>query len=98
MIEIQTMFLRMARGLLFDDAFLMKHQLDGFLRVPMSVETFELPTELINSFKTMVNTFSGIGQEGNGTSNDKFLTQLRKSNEVLMQFPDKENQVNKMMA
>lgn len=92
------MFLKMTRGVVFDDRFLIKHELDGFLRVPMSVETFELPTTLINSFKTMMNTFSGVGQEVNITANEAFLSELKKSSDVLMQFPIKEIQQNKMMA
>lgn len=84
MIEIQTMFLKMARGVVFDDGFLVKHELDGFLRVPMSVETFEVPTPLINAFRAMMNTFSGVGQEGNTNSNYAFLKELRKSNDVLL--------------
>jgi hypothetical protein len=78
------MFLKMTRGVVFDDRFLIKHELDGFLRVPMSVETFELPTTLINSFKTMMNTFSGVGQEVNITANEAFLSELKKSSDVLM--------------
>ena len=37
------MFLKMSKGENFNDIFLRKHQIDGFLRVPMSVESFEVP-------------------------------------------------------
>ena len=37
------MFLKMNQDVVFDDYFLRKNQLDGFLKVPMSVESFELP-------------------------------------------------------
>lgn len=98
MLDIQTMFMKMHLGLTFNDQFLMKHQLDGFLRVPMSVESFELPATLLNSFKAMLNTFSGVGQEGNHETNAAFLAELKSNNEVLMQFPDKELQQGKMLA
>ena len=37
------MFLKMSKGEIFNDIFLRKHQMDGFLRVPMSVESFKVP-------------------------------------------------------
>ena len=42
------MFLKMNRGLVFNDDFLRKNRMDGFLRVPMSVESFTLPADLVN--------------------------------------------------
>ena len=98
MVDVQTMFLKMNRNLVFDENFLFKNQVDGFLRVPMSVESFELPQPLISSFKAMVNTFAGVGDDANKTTNDAFLAELRKSNDVLMQFPVKEAQAEQIMA
>ena len=91
MLEVQLMFLRMSRNEVFNDSFLRKHQIDGFLRVPMSVESFELPQELINCFKQLFNGFAGIGNEANAEANTAFLAELAKHREVLMQFPDKTN-------
>ena len=98
MLEVQLMFLRMSRNEVFNDSFLRKHQIDGFLRVPMSVESFELPQELINCFKQLFNGFAGIGNEANAEANTAFLAELAKHREVLMQFPDKTNQVNTILA
>lgn len=92
------MFLKMHQGLVFDDQFLMKHQLDGFFKVPMSVESFELPDPLISAFKAMLGTFSGVGQEGNHETNSIFLAELSKNKEILHQFPDKDLQQAKMIA
>ena len=96
MVDIQTMFLKMNLNLTFDDAFLRKNQLDGFLRVPMSVESFEVPLPVINAMKSMIFEFSGIGNEANISNNEAFIAEIRKNQEVLMQFPDKENQWNRI--
>ena len=91
------MFLKMNKGLVFDNDFLRKHQMDGFLRVPMSVESFELPTTLHNILDQMLDQFGGIGNEANRSNTDEFLAELKKSQEALMQFPDKATQVAKIM-
>ena len=71
--------------------------MDGFLTVPMSVETFEAPAPLVNSFKTMLDEFAGIGAEANTSANNAFLAELRKNNDLLMQFPTAEAQSSKIM-
>ena len=91
------MFLKMNKGLAFNDDFLRKNQMDGYLKVPMSVESFELPRSLVDLLKQMLAQFGGIGNEANRSNTDAFLTELKKNQEVLMQFPDKANQVAKMM-
>jgi hypothetical protein len=85
------MFLKMCKGMVFDDAFLKKHQMDGFIRVPMSVESFELPAYLINTLNMCLNEFAGIGVESNRSNNEALMAELAKNTEVLMQFPDKNN-------
>ena len=89
MIEVQTMFLKMMSGVSFNQAFLDKHQIDGFLKVPMSVESFEVPQSMIAAAKSMLDEFAGIGAEANASTNEALLKELRKHSELLMQFPDK---------
>jgi hypothetical protein len=43
MVEVQCMFMKFNEGVVYDDAFLRRNGLDGYLRVPMSIETFEVP-------------------------------------------------------
>jgi hypothetical protein len=40
------MFLNLNKGAIFDEQFLVRNALDGYLKVPMSVESFEVPQEL----------------------------------------------------
>ena len=47
------MFLKMNEGVKFDLGFQTRNCLDGFLRVPMSVETFEVPDELKKAFEQL---------------------------------------------
>ena len=63
----------------------------------MSVETFEAPAPLVNSFKTMLDEFAGIGSEANTSANNAFLAELRKNNDLLMQFPTAEAQSSKII-
>ena len=78
------MFLKMNRNQVFNQAFLDKNSLDGFLKVPMSVDSFTLPDELVNLFKKMHNEFGGIGNEANQSNNDEFLNAINQNQEVLM--------------
>jgi len=61
MLDVQTMFLRMNKGVWFNNTFLQKNQMDGFLKVPMSVENFKLPYELIEKLNAVVEGFAGVG-------------------------------------
>ena len=97
MLDVQTMFLKMCKGMIFDDEFLSRNQMDGFLRVPMSVESFEVPQELINTLNKCFNEFAGVGMESNHSNNAELIKELNKNTEVLMQFPDKTNQLAKLM-
>ena len=64
----------------------------------MSVESFELPQELISALKAMIKQFSGVGSEANHSLNSDFIAELNKNQEVLMQFPDQKSQIDKIMA
>ena len=97
MLDIQTMFLRMYRGQILDERFLSRHELDGFLQVPMSVETFTLPEDLIDALRTMINSFAGIGSEANLPYNEAVLRELSKNREVLHQWVEQSILQTKLM-
>ena len=79
MLDVQTMFLRMNKGVWFNNTFLQKNQMDGFLKVPMSVENFKLPYELIEKLNAVVEGFAGVGQESNRSTNDELLREIKKN-------------------
>lgn len=54
------MFLKLNDGVVFDQGFLGRHGLDGYLRVPMSTETFEVPAELKTTFEKVLHAFRGV--------------------------------------
>ena len=37
------MFIRMSKGVVYDQKFLDKQGIDGFLRIPMSIESYTIP-------------------------------------------------------
>lgn len=92
MIDVQTMFLRMNKNLRFDDSLLRKNQLDGYLRVQMSVESFTLPETLIEKLNEVLETFAGVGEESNRSTNEALLKELKKHEASLMQFVDHSTQ------
>ena len=97
MLDIQTMFLRMYRGQILDERFLSSHELDGFLQVPMSVETFTLPEDLIDALRTMIDSFAGVGSEVNLPYNEAVLRELAKNREVLHQWVEQSILQTKLM-
>ena len=58
------MFINMHKNVVFDERWLNANQVDGFLTLPMSVESFELPEELKTAIQKMINSFVGIAGEG----------------------------------
>ncbi len=44
-----------------------------------------------------INEFAGIGMESNHSNNAELIKELNKNKEVLMQFPDKGDQLAKVM-
>ena len=50
--------------------------MDGFLQVPMSNETFTLPNEFIEKLNTVINNFTGVGNEANRETNQVLLTAI----------------------
>jgi len=91
MLDIQQMFIKMCKGMVLDEDFLRRNQMDGYLKVPLSVESFELPDSIINTVNMTLNEFAGIGAEANQSNNNALLAELQKNTQVLMQFPDKNN-------
>ena len=87
----------MCKGMVFDEEFLKRNQMDGYLKVPLSVENFELPDSIINTVNMTLNEFAGVGAEANQSNNNALLAELQKSTQALMQFPDKNNQSARIM-
>ena len=56
------MMVRMARRVVWNDAFLKERNLDGFLRLPISEESFTVPDELKAAMRKVYYTFKGQGQ------------------------------------
>lgn len=62
LIEVQTMFLLLNRGVQFDDKFLTQHGLDGYLTVPLHNEALAVPQELAEAVQDLLATFNGVGK------------------------------------
>ena len=58
------MFINMHKGINFNDSWLNTMQVDGFLTLPMSVESFDLPEDLKTAIQKMINSFTGITVDG----------------------------------
>ena len=51
LIEIQTMFMQLNRGVRFDDDFAQSNGLDGFLRLPLANESVKMPDDVVDALK-----------------------------------------------
>lgn len=69
------MFLKLNDGVVFDQTFLDRNGLDGYLRVPMSVETFEVPDALAAAFTKQLKAFRGVDKTDSSVIKE-FLTEL----------------------
>jgi hypothetical protein len=59
--------------------------LDAFLRIPMSVESFEVPEDLKEAFEKSLDSFRGVGKtDEKGTR--EFLEVLKTHEKLLQQF------------
>ena len=99
MVEIQTMFVKMHKGTVYNDKFLDTVGLDGFLRIPMSVESFTVPEELSTALSKTVNEFKGVPgpDQPPRKSTENLIVELKKNSEILNQFVDKDTIVAKAM-
>ena len=94
------MFIKMSRGVVYDQKFLEKHGLDGYLKVPMSVESCNIPDQLSAQLQNMIHNFKGIAPKGESDAREyveTFISELKKNSEVLDQFVDKELIVKRAM-
>ena len=83
----------MQKGMEFGDNFLDKNGLDGYLKLPMSVESFTIPEELSAALKTTISKFKGIKSTAEQSERkyiEDFIAELKKNSEILNQFVDKE--------
>ena len=60
------MFIRMHKGIDFDDKYLDTLRLDGYLRLPMSIESFTIPEELSAAMNKTINQFKGVAPSNQG--------------------------------
>jgi hypothetical protein len=72
------MFLKFNDGVVFDDNFLHRNGLDGYLRVPMSVESFEVSTELKAALEKMLKSFRGV-EKTEPLITQEFIAALKKN-------------------
>lgn len=56
------MFMLLNKGVDFNDNFLERNGLDGFLRLPMSNEQVVIPAELIESLIENLKNYQGVGK------------------------------------
>ena len=85
MVEVQNMFLKMNKGVVFNQNFLNQNGLDGFLRVPMSIETFDVPAELSAAFAKQLNAFKDVEKTDSAVV-EEFLEVLKKHDKLLHQY------------
>ena len=88
--EVQTMFINMHKSAVYDENFLDAMQIDGFLTLPMSVESFDLPEDLKTAIQKMIHNFIGIAGEGKEApeSTKNLVKMLQKYDKLLTQFVD----------
>ena len=91
------MFIKMSSGVTYDATFLNINGLDGFLRLPMSIESFTIPEELSSQLKHMITSFKGVSNDGPRKHVEAFIAELKKNSEILNQFVDKDLIVTKAM-
>lgn len=93
------MFVKMHKGTVFDDKYLDTLGLDGFFRMPMSVESFTIPEELSAALSTTITDFKGIQppDQPPRKSTDNLIVELKKNSEILNQFVDKDTIIAKAM-
>ena len=87
------MFLKMHRGVEFDDEYLFRHGLDGYLKIPMSIESFKIPEELAVSLSRTITNFKGIKtnpEQGQRKYIEEFIAELKKNAEILNQYVSKD--------
>ena len=93
------MFIKMSKGVVYDQRFLDKHGLDGFLKIPMSIESYTIPKTLSVQLDNLITNFKGVCPKGDKDRDyvETFIAELRKNAEVLNQFVDKELIVKRAM-
>lgn len=62
LVEIQTMFMLLSREVRFDQNFLVRNGLDGFLKLPMSKENLKVPEDLSASLTHVLQSHRGVGK------------------------------------
>ena len=90
------MMARMAYKAVWNDKFLKDRGLDGFLRVPMSEESFTVPDELRAAMKEVYYSSKGVNQAERGPIH-ALIKELKKHDDILLQFVEKDLIVHRAM-
>lgn len=56
------MFMLLSKDFSFDQSFLSRNGLDGFLRLPLSNESLKIPEDLEASLNHVLNSHRGVGK------------------------------------
>jgi len=70
------------KGVQFDDKFLAQSGLDGYMRLPMSNESLELPEELLTAMTNVIEKFRGVGKTDERPI--KTLIEMMKKHDALL--------------
>jgi hypothetical protein len=60
----------------FNENFIMKYSLDGFLRVPLSVESVNVPADLRKELENVLRGYKGIGK-GQEKAHGAFIAKMK---------------------
>ena len=95
-IEVQTLLARQAYRAVWNDEFLKDGDLDGFLRLPMSEESFTVPEELKAAMTTVYYSSKGVNQADRGPIT-ALIEELKKHDDILLQFVERNRIVQRAM-
>ena len=90
------MMARQAYKAVWNDKYLEDGGLDGFLRLPMSEESFPVPEELKAAMRTVYYSSKGVNQADRGPIN-ALIEELKKHDDILLQFVEKDLIVQRAM-
>jgi len=76
------MFLSMTKGARYDESLLSHIGVDGLLTVPVSVESFLVPQDILSSFFTCLASFKGVGKTERKPVED-FIADLKRHDALL---------------
>ena len=97
LVEIQTMFIQLNKNIIYDEKFLIRNGLDGYLRVPMTPENIIVPEELLSALFAVMHGFSGVGKT-NQKPIKAMIDVLKKHDELLSTKIEKKEIIERAMS